>query len=114
MDERRTRMVMSLVGSKESFDKLAARVVTVVKDSFTDDHGIQQLIVVPVTPHEVRRRVDLCYDWFMKLCGDLSYSTNKALDFLPRCLRSSLDGDGWEPPPAERSWAPEKVMGDVN
>lgn len=83
------------------------RIVAAVVETFREDRqrsGIILLSDLSPTEAEKKRRTDLAYDWFIRLRADCHYSTRKALDYLPRALRAELDGESWEPPPAEASW----------
>jgi len=61
---------------------------------------------------EVKRRSDICIKWFRILKGDLHWSLDKAVDFLPVALRNELDGRLWEPPKHVSAWAPEMLHVD--
>ena len=58
--------------------------------SFDDDRS-------RVTQAEIKRRFEICCKIFENLCGDLKWSTAKALDFIPRYLRNELDGIPYTP-----------------
>lgn len=82
-------------------------VTKTVLDSFERDRSESRIVLlsqISPTTAEVKRRTELCYDWFLRLRNDCHYSTRKALDYLPRALRSELDGIVFEPPPATNSW----------
>lgn len=93
------------------YDRRAcARVDRAVQDavhrSFDTD-----LVKRPVTtPHEVRRRTHIAFDWIAILRADCKWSVFKACDHVYEALRATLDGKDWEPPPADRSWAQKERM----
>lgn len=83
------------------------RITAAVAETFKEDRtrsGIVLLSQISPSQAEVKRRTNLAYDWFIRLRADCHYSTRKALDYLPRAIRAELDGESWEPPPAETSW----------
>lgn len=97
-------------GDPERVRRIVARIAHVVAETFEEDRsrsGIVLLRGVSPTDAEAKRRTNLAYDWFIRLRVEAGYSSTKALDFLPRALRAELDGESWEPPPAERGWTAE-------
>lgn len=104
----KTDIVRELVGADPAklmqvFDSITRAVAR----SFEDDRqnsGIILLSGLNPSEAEIKRRTEICYDWFVRLRGDCSYSTRKALDYLPKALRTTLDGAIFEPPPATNSW----------
>jgi hypothetical protein len=79
----------------------------IVTQSFIDDR--RNLIVVPATRDEVRRRFRICIKYFLYMKGDLYMSTRKSIDHLPKALRCDLDNAKWVPPTSGRMWVPEKL-----
>ena len=59
------------------------------------------------TGAEVKRRFEICEQILKALRGDLGWSVPRALDHLPRLLRSELDGVSWEPE-ARTMWSPNQ------
>jgi len=55
---------------------------------------------------ERRRRFGILAKWYGILTVDCRYSSQHALDELPRALRAELDGTPYTPPPANRLWSP--------
>jgi hypothetical protein len=100
--------LVALVKDEASLRRVFAAVGRVVRNSFVEDRAASLIVTVSVAPTEaeVKRRANICYDWFAKLRVDLHYSTQRALDSLPRALRATLDGTVWEPPAPERAWGP--------
>jgi len=83
------------------------RITQIVAKSFADDRQESSIILLSAqrpSAFDIKHRTNIAYDWFIRLRGDLHYSTDKALDFLPKAVRSALDGVDWEPPPATKSW----------
>lgn len=62
------------------------------------------------TQAEERRRGMIMMRWFRVMRCDLGYSVQKALDLIPKALRTELDGGTYEPPPKNRLWSPEGVL----
>jgi hypothetical protein len=100
-----------LVKDERTLRKVCSRVERVIKASFAADRASRIVLLVAASPTEaeVKRRTNICYDWFARLRVDLHYSTERALDTLPRALRATLDGEAWEPPLAERAWGPAET-----
>lgn len=83
---------------------------TTVRNSFVTDwrRAVNPYATTPnPTRAETKRRVNICYRWFMVLRADMHYSVPHALDTLPIALRAELDGTKWEPPSVDRSWSPQ-------
>lgn len=92
--------------------QITLRFIKILKESFLTDErrkGKEYRQRVH-TQAEERRRGMILMRWFRTMCGDLGYSTQKALDLLPRALRTELDGGNYEPPPYNRLWTPEGVI----
>jgi hypothetical protein len=97
--------VLEIAKNKQQAQRVFLAITKVVETSFSQD-----LIIRPqVTQDEIKRRANLCYDWFLVMRTDLGYSTSKALSMLPKALRCSLDGTPFEPGPADRSYGQSKV-----
>jgi len=90
-----------------------AAVTRIIAASFHEDArkaaGLQGRITgeLKATEREVRRRAELCWDWFIAMRAECGFSSYHAIDLLPAALRSELDGTPWIPPPPERSWSPQ-------
>lgn len=95
-----------LVEQQEVLPRLVAAIEAAVLRSF---EGRQGLVIIPgrVTSQESRRRVGLCLDIVKVLRGDLKWSWERVIDYIPLYLEMSLDGQAWEPD-ARSSWAPSK------
>jgi len=100
-----------LVKDEWTLRKVCACIERIIKASFAADRASRIVLLVTANPTEaeVKRRTNICYDWFARLRVDLHYSTERALDTLPRALRATLDGEAWDPPPAERAWSPAET-----
>lgn len=98
--ENLPKVLVELTGGGSKLQSVMARIQATVGKSFVDDGWSR----IDPTMREIRRRNLMACNWFVSLRKDLGYSTPKALDMLPKALRSSLNGEGWEPPPAEESW----------
>jgi len=97
-------------GDPERVRQIVTRITRVVAETFEEDRRRSAIVLlrgVSPTDAEVKRRTDLAYDWFIRLRTEAGYSSTKALDLLPRAVRAELDGESWEPPPAERGWTAE-------
>ena len=114
--EKEKQRALEQVLSSSAFERVQIVIGLVVRLSFAQDAERRKsaVIIMPgtttvrVTRAETTRRAKIVYDWFMVMRQDCHYSSQKALDMLPRALRATLDGEDWEPPPAERSWSPGK------
>jgi hypothetical protein len=87
-----------LVTDPIQFHRVAGSITAIVERSFTEDGSRQ-------TQNEARRRGEICLSIFSQLRGDLGWSTTRALDHLPRYLRSELDGQPWKPD-NRSAWSP--------
>jgi hypothetical protein len=92
----------------------AARLAQIIEKAIADSfkHERERGERVMVYDREVKRRSEICLKWFRIMRGDMGYSVDRVFDFLPRALRTELDGGTFEPVSAsERSaWAPESVL----
>lgn len=113
MADQRSRTLKELI-APEKLRETSLRFVEIVKQSFRDDLrrivGSRFAIKSDPTQSEIRRRTNIVYTWFTLLRGDMHYSMPKALDLLPIALRKTLDGEDWEPPPAEKGWSPQMAQ----
>ena len=66
------------------------------------------------TQHEWGRRAEILCKWFGTLRNECSYSTSRALAYLPVALREELNGGTFEPPKAEGGYAPEAMQQGVS
>lgn len=57
-----------------------------------------------ITQNDMRQRGQICINIFRVLRGDMKWSRQKCIDFLPAYLRKQLDGEDWEPE-ARTVWA---------
>lgn len=102
-------LVASFAKDRATLERIAKVFTNVVQRSFEEDREGRMIYLtsdVPTT-EEIKRRTNICYDWFLTLRGDLHYSNEKALDFIGKALRATLDGVDFEPPPADASWGGE-------
>lgn len=120
LDHEKERALEQILSSS-AFERVQLVIGLVVRLSFAQDveRRAASVISLPgatterVTRAEATRRAKIVYDWFMVMRQDCHYSTQKALDLLPHALRATLDGNDWEPPPAERGWSPGKAAINV-
>jgi hypothetical protein len=56
-----------------------------------------------MTRNEVKRRLQMSAKWLLTLRQDVGWSVQRALDELPKALRSELDGIPYEPSREGRS-----------
>jgi len=105
--ETKKRVLREFTNNGRNLQRLTIAITICVRDSFKEDLRRASLVtprMLNPTTSDIRDRTLLCYDWFIRLRGDLSYGFEKAVDTLPRALRHELDGDDWTPPPADKSW----------
>ncbi len=84
------------------------RIIMIVAGSFEQDErrAAKALIKAPMpTQSEVRRRTNIVYNWLGVMRNDFDYSIFRTLDCLPHALRATLDGQGYEPAPANTAWS---------
>lgn len=74
--------------------------------SLAHDKKEHPLSFVP-TQTTIEERFKICEKWIRIMRGDCGYSLDRTLDFLPRALRTELDGGSFEPPKAGVGWSPE-------
>jgi hypothetical protein len=93
--------------------RLAQIIEKAIADSFKHERERGERVVVSDT--EVRRRSEICLKWFRVMRGDMGYSVDRTFDFIPRALRTELDGGSFEPVSAavRSAWAPESVLPKV-
>ena len=117
MSESQKAKVLRELLTKKQLPAFAQAVQSAVERSFREDRAESRIILLRAqnpTRNDIRHRTNICYDWFTKLRGDLHYSFPKACDLLPRALRATLDGEAWEPPPAEKSWGQSRERTNVS
>lgn len=109
--------IRELVKTPGQLVQVMQRTAIAVRRSFEEDRRRSTLVLLSLanpSQAEIKRRAEICYSWFVRLRTEHGYSTDKALDHLPRALRGDLDGTPWTPPPAERGWSPEESNGRQN
>lgn len=107
MDRAKADKLAKLVKDEAAVRRVFEGIVRTVEASFVVDHDRAQRAgqrFTAFTEDEIRRRSNVCYDWFMVLRGDLKYGTEHAIDTLALALRADIDGIDFVPPPADRSW----------
>lgn len=99
-------LLRDMVKSRPLLEKIHRRVTDCVRESFASRRRSSGIVLPSevVTDTEIRRRVNICFDWFMRLRQDCGYSAEKALDHLGLALSAELDGTDFEPPPADGAW----------
>lgn len=92
--------ILEICKDKKQSVRVFRGITLVVERSFREDAIIRPVI----TEDEIKRRANLCYDWFLQMRCDMGYSTSKSLEMLAKALRCSLDGTPFDPGPADRSY----------
>lgn len=81
--------------------KVTLGIERAVSLSFKEDTGRLSILVVGrvfrISKAEMKHRADICVKIFRILRGDLKWGVERAIDYLPRFLRSELDGVDWKP-----------------
>jgi hypothetical protein len=105
--EKKKAAVFELFGSRKNLLLVREAIGTAVRGSFLRERVMRRVVLLNEQPTdtETRRRVNICYDWLIVLKGDMRYSTRKACAVLPHALQATLDGQQWEPPPAEQAYS---------
>lgn len=100
-----------LVKDKAAWKRALVSITETVRNSFREERQRRRVVLLHEVPTdaEIKRRTNICYDWFCTLRADCHYSTERALDTLPKALRATLDGADWEPPAPIRGWAPQEA-----
>lgn len=104
----KSEMVFQLANNNA--ERTIESIVRIVSNSFQEDALREGWTRVVMTQTEVRDRTNIAYDWFISLRKEYGYSTDRALDVLPRAIRSTLDRDDWKPPPKDRGWSPKVAL----
>lgn len=91
--------------------QVEAGIVRIVRRSFAVDViRAERALVKPPAPtrSEVRRRTNIVYSWVAVMRNECGYSISRCLDVVGEALRASLDGNDYEPAPADRAYAAYK------
>lgn len=102
-----------LVRKPEDMQRAALGFIRAIENSFVQDRERSTLTIL-ITEKEVNRRFSICEEWFRVMRGDLGYSLDRAMDFLPLALRATLDGTPFDPPTGNGGWAPSILRKDHN
>lgn len=102
-----------LVRKPEDLQRAAIGFIRAIENSFVQDQE-RSVLTILKTEKEVNRRFQICEEWFRVMRGDLGYSVDRACDFLPLALRSTLDGTPFDPPSGNGGWAPAVLKEDRN
>lgn len=101
---------LSLMRDRAELNLVVSSVLSAVTQSFKGDGARGSVIML--TQDEVKRRTEILAKWFKIMRGDLGWSIDRTLDFLPTALRQELDGVVWEPPSKDRAWSPTVMEGN--
>ena len=101
-----------LVRKPEDLPRVFIGFQRAILNSFNQDQA-RSILTVLKTEREVEYRFKVCEEWFRVMRGDMGYSVDKSLDFLPIALRCTLDKISFTPPAAGESWAPGVLQRDV-
>jgi hypothetical protein len=93
--------LQDLVRSDSEAKEVFAGFFKAIVASFYTD----QVQLLQITAHELRRRVMLCIQLFRDMRGDCYWTLNRTLDTLPHALRVTLDGEVFEPKKERSTWA---------
>ena len=98
----------SLLRNEQSPLELVQAINSAIAGSYRAERLRGELPIVKT--EEVKRRTQICLKWFKILRGDMGWTVEKTLDFLPMALRKEIDGEDFDPPTQNGAWSPESPM----
>lgn len=94
--------------TEDKIGKVVIGIEAAVAQTFLQDSAPGRIILVHggarITAGEIKRRTEMCLAIFKVLRGDLKWTVERILDFLPTYLRKQLDGAPWEPEARRATW----------